>query len=93
MAYSNLTIMANQTEQIKKNIIENFLIPYYKYTTIHLINSVIYDVKKRSWFPCEYDYNTNVMTFNLGNNISIDIKFLWESRKDNIDMYNLINFE
>lgn len=93
MKYSNLIIMNSQFEEIKKNIIENFLVPYYKHTAIHLINTVIYDVKSRSWFPCEYDYDNDIMTFVLGNDVNINIKFLWQSHKENIDMYNLIGFE
>lgn len=81
---------------IKQNIIENFLTPYYKYSTVHLINTVIADIQKRSWFPCNYDMSTSILTMNIDDNIVINIKFIWgrsnnENRK--LDMFILKNFE
>ena len=46
-------------ELLQNHIINNFLIPYYKYSSVSLVNTVVADIKHRSWFPCEYDYATN----------------------------------
>lgn len=81
---------------IKQNIIENFLTPYYKYSTVHLINTVIADIQKRSWFPCSYDMSTSILTMNINDNIKIDIKFYWElsnNKNRKLDMFILKNFE
>lgn len=62
--------------EIKKNIIEKFLVPYYKYTCIKLKNTIIYDISKRSIFPISYD-NDNLI-FELGDGINIVIKIVFE---------------
>ena len=61
--------------EIKKNIINKFLIPFYKDTCVKLKNTVIADMQKRSWFPiiCEDD---NII-FNLGDDINITIKITY----------------
>ncbi len=83
-------------DKIKQNIIDRFLIPYYKYTSVHLISTVIADVQKRSWFPCSYDVFTNVLTMNVNDDIVLNIKFIWEHSNNETrktDMFILKDFE
>lgn len=83
-------------DTIKKNIIERFLTPYYRFSSVNIITGVIADIQKRSWFPCSYDLKTNVLTMDINDTIKIDIKFIWEqSDKENngMTMYVLKRFE
>ncbi len=81
---------------IKQNIIDRFLTPYYKFSVVHLVNTVIADIQKRSWFPCSYDMTTSILTMNIDDNTKVDIKFIWDySNNENrkTSMFVLKNFE
>lgn len=77
MNNSKITIMENYPE-IKQNIIDNFLNPSFRYTTISIKGMIIHTVQKLSWFPVEYNEETETLNFNLGNNVSIEIKINWK---------------
>ena len=80
--------------KIKNHIINNFLIPYYKYSSVSLVNTVVADIKHRSWFPCEYDYATNNLIINIDTDINVYIKFIWDSYvSNNSNTMVLKNFE
>ena len=74
MNNSKITIMKEYNE-IKNNIIKNFLNPFYKDTCVKIKNTVIADIQKRSWFPitCKDDQ----LIFNIGDDISITIKIMY----------------
>lgn len=93
MDKSKLIIMDNSISDIKKNIINNFLVPYYKFTSIHMIQTAIADIIKRSWFPCEYNYMNNILTIYVCDEMPITIKFNWIRRNDKMEMFNLMGFE
>ena len=79
MNNSKITIMKEYNE-IKNNIIEKFLTPFYKDTCIKLKNTVISDIQKRSWFPiiCKDDN----LIFNLGDYINITIKITYVNTRN-----------
>lgn len=81
----------NNYNQIKKNIIEKFLVPYYKYTIVKIKGTVIHDISTRSWFQTDYDYENDVLSFYLGDGVEIVIKFLFMETQ-NHDV-RLIGFE
>ena len=78
---------------IKNNIVNNFLIPYYRFTVVRIKECIISDIKRRSWFPCEYNSQNDILTFNIGNNINIDIHFVFECRTQdtNNNVFYLLN--
>lgn len=81
-------------DNIKDNIINNFLVPYYQFTVVRIKECVIGDIKRRSWFPCEYDFENDVLTFNVSNDTKVDIHFVFESKKSNTsteDVFYLLN--
>ena len=77
---------------IKNHIINNFLVPYYKYSSVSMPKIVIMDIKKHSWFECDYDYDTNNLSVNIDNFI-INIKFIWGPSSLNNKITVLKNFE
>ena len=76
--------------EIKKNIIEKFLVPYYRYTSVKMKSLIASDIEKRSWFPVKFNEETDTLTFDLGDNVIIDIKI--EFKKTPSLRYNLTNF-
>ena len=64
--------------EIKQNIIDNFLTPAFRWTSINVKGMIIYTIKKLSWFPVEYDETNEILNFNIGNDINIPIKIVWE---------------
>ena len=68
--------------EIKQNIIDMFLTPAFRWTSISVKGMIIYTIKKLSWFPVEYNEAAETLNFNLGNNVIIPIKIIWE-QKDN----------
>ena len=67
----------NNYNQIKQNIIEKFLVTYYKYTVVKIKGTIIHDISKRSWFQTDYDYENDVLSFYLGDGVEITIKFIF----------------
>lgn len=80
--------------EIKKNIIENFFNKMYKYGCCNNKMFIISDIQQRSMFPCKYDEGTDVLTMVLGDGISVDFSFKWESREhiNNGMCYRLVDF-
>ena len=66
--------------EIKQNIIDNFLNPAFRWTSISVKGMIIYTIKKLSWFPVEYNEDTDILNFNLGNDVLIEIKINWKKR-------------
>ena len=77
MNNSKIIIMENYPE-IKQNIIDNFLNPSFRWTSINVKGMLIYTVKKLSWFPVEYDETNENLIFDIGKNIIIPIKVNWK---------------
>lgn len=77
MNNSKITIMENYPE-IKQNIIDNFLNPSFRWTSISVKGMLIYTVKKLSWFPVEYNETNETLVFDIGKNIIIPIKVNWK---------------
>ena len=75
---------------IKNNIITNFLIPYYKFTIIHIKECVIADIMRRSWFPCKFDSYNDTFTFKLNDDINITIKLIFEEKTSNNSIFYLL---
>lgn len=81
------------TNEIKKNIIENFLNPYYRYSSVHMPTTVVADIIKRSWFPCTFNKTSNVLTFTIGNNLEINIAINWHQSELNNNIIVIGGFE
>lgn len=64
-------------DEIKKNIITNFINRNYRYASVMLKNSVINDIRQRFPFPFTYDYETDIMHIKMGNEVNIDLQFTW----------------
>lgn len=67
--------------EIKKNIIDNFLNKYYRFTCISDKGMIFSDLEKRCPFPFISNNECTEIKMNLGNGISIDIYFDWEYRE------------
>lgn len=63
--------------EIKQNIIENFLNKGYLYSCGYKKESIIGKIIENGIFDTIYDYKTDVMTMKLGDNINIDFNFEW----------------
>lgn len=81
-----------EISEIRKNIINNFLNPYYKNTLVYDKMMVIDHISKHSWFPTEYDHENNALKFNLGNDLTIIILIKWNKSSDN-SQWHLKEFE
>ena len=92
MNNSKITIIMKEYNEnyneIKNNIIKNFLNPFYKDTCVKIKNTIIADMQKRSWFPitCEDDE----LIFNIGNDISITITIMYS--KTQTGYWRISNF-
>ena len=82
--------------EIKANIIKKFFNKFL-YTSGCSKSAMINKIIENSIFSSEYDYDTNVMTMTLGDNINLAFEFNWEntsyiSKPDNkeIQHYKLI---
>ena len=83
MNTNNSTLIISDMEhnnEIKQNIINNFLNPFYKFTTVNLKKTVIGDIMKRSWFPVDYGERTNTLYFYLGNDTTISVDVIWNEQ-------------
>ena len=63
--------------EIKQNIIKNFLNKGYLYTCGCKKEPIINKIIENGVFPTVYNYQNDMMTMNLGNGIIIDFKFEW----------------
>lgn len=80
--------------EIKKNVIERFLVPLYKFTMIRQKRIAIKNIEERFPFKIDYNYETDVMKIYLGDNINIDITFEWEEKENNgYKVYRLTAFK
>ena len=66
-------------ETIKNNILENFLIRNYLWTSIIRKEALFEDMNNRIPFPFNYDYDKDILVVNLGDDISVSYKFTWEN--------------
>ena len=81
--------------EIKQNIIKNFLNKGYLYAYSCKKEPIIDKIIENKLFDTTYNYDTDIMTMNLGDNIKIDFNFEWEQsphiNNPNIIYYKLIN--
>ena len=75
-------------DEIKNNMIKNFLNKNYLYVCVSNKHIVFDDMMDRSPFPFTYDNDCNTMNVALGNRVKITFNFEWESKDDNL--YHLI---
>ena len=71
-------------EEIKKNIVERFMINHYLWTCWINQNALIKDIQNRIPFNVKYldpnCSNCDSIELDLGDNVSININFKWEQR-------------
>ena len=80
-------------EEIKNNIIENFFNRNYKWTFGSKKQTIIANIKEHSIFPIDYDYNTDILSMYLGNDIIINFNLIWKTQTNNqSSVYKLITF-
>lgn len=65
---------------VSQNLLNNFLIPLYRWTMVTVKEKVVSDINERSPFMCEYDGATDVAEFFTGESV-IKYKFTWEATK------------
>ena len=85
--------MNNNYNLIAKNIIDNFLDPSFKWTSISIKGMVIYSIKKLSWFPVEYDVDNDFLIFMLNDEINIKIKIIWETKNNRFIIKSFLPYE
>ncbi len=73
-------------DEIKKNLIDNFFNRNYLWASLVSKNTIVNFIKEKSVFPIAG--NSDMITMNLGNDISIMFILEWEITKDN--RYRLI---
>lgn len=64
--------------EIKNNIVKNFLNKGYLYTCGCSKSAIVDKIIENSIFTTNYNYDTNVMTMKLGDNVDITFDFDWE---------------
>ena len=79
-------------ETVRNNIINNFLNRNYRWTCVTNKKTILNDMIDRSPFPFTYDYDKDILMITLGDNINIDVHFIWEYKNDR-KIYHLINFD
>jgi len=83
--------------EIKQNIIKNFLNKGYLYACGCKKEPIINKIIENKIFETTYDYNKDIMTMVLGNGISIDFKFDWTqsaySNNSNMIYYKITNIK
>jgi len=63
--------------EIKQNIINNILNERYLYTFGCRKESMVDNIIKNSIFTSKYDYDNDILTMDLGDNVIIDFKIDW----------------
>jgi len=87
--------------EIKQSIINNFLNKGYLYSCGYKKESIIGKIIENSIFETEYDYNTDIMTMKLGDNINLNFNFEWgessyscmNANKTNKTYYKVVNIK
>lgn len=83
--------------EIKQNIIKNFLNKGYLYACGCKKEPIIDKIIENKIFETTYDYKNDIMTMVLGNGISIDFKFDWTqstySNHPNMIHYKIANIK
>ena len=83
--------------EIKQNIIKNFLNKGYLYACGCRKEPIIERIIENGIFTTTYDYQNDMMTMKLGDNISIDFKFEWNqssySNHPNMIHYKIANIK
>ena len=72
-----------EINEIRQNVINNFLNPRYKNVMVYDKMMIINNIRDNSWFPIEYDNENGVLKFNFGNNLTIIILMKWNKSSDN----------
>lgn len=93
---TNLSYIKMEYNEIKQNIIENFLNPGFRFSAVQIPSIIIGTIRERSWFPVTYNEKDNTLTFNIGNNINIDVKCIWEEKPSGNQSrvyFHLLRFE
>jgi len=70
-------------EEVKSNIINNFLNKSYLNTFSITKEYIIDRILSDCIFPTTYDYDKDILTMNLGNDIVIDFNIKWDNSKIN----------
>ena len=83
-------------EEIKQNLIDHFLKPFYLWATCSNKKSILGDIQKRCPFPTDIIGNGNVIHMNLGDDINLCFDLKWEERtfenmKHTMTSYRLIS--
>ena len=87
-------------EEIKSNIIKNFLSPGFLWTCHNDKNSIFERIKNSCIFPVELiNDDPFIIRINLGNDVSININLIFEEKQSKTDKdkyiisyYKIINF-
>jgi len=80
--------------EIKQNIINNVLNKRYLYAFGCKKESMIDNIIENNIFASKYDYNNDILTMNLGDNVIIDFKFEWGTTSystTNLPQYKITN--
>ena len=78
-------------EAVKNSILNNFLIRNYLWTCIVRKEALFEDMLNRSPFPFNYDYDNDVLTFNIADDTSISFNFKWNIKHNGVStQYHLI---
>ena len=79
--------------EIKKNLIDNFLLNIYCYHCVKNKQALFDYISECMPFPfiVKHTAKDSIMTINLGNNVKFDINFHWEIKNNGI--YRLIDID
>ena len=69
-------------EEVKANIVNNFLNKNYRYTCVLNKGIIFKDMKDRFPFPFENNNEYTNMKVSLGDNIFININYHWEEKEN-----------
>ena len=85
--------------EIKNNIIKNFFNKEFRYAYGCRKEAIIEKIQENSIFNVKYNYSTDILTMNLGDNIVITFECEWEytTHQNNLGKemkrYKLINIK
>lgn len=78
--------------EIKQNILNNFLNKGYLYACGCKKEPIINKIIENKIFDTTYNYDTDIMTMNLGDNVKIDFKFEW-GQSSYLNNSNIIHYK
>lgn len=76
-------------DEIKNNMIKNFLNKNYLWTCVSCKKKVFEDMKDRSPFPFTYDTECNTMIVALSNRVKLTFNFEWVPKSEE-HLYHLV---